>query len=237
MMNRIFKSALVSLGVLLSVVVGLAFPAWAETPQTDVQFIQALGGQPTDKVLAALAVYYDLHVLEIGVQLTREQNTGAFFAARRAEGDGDNAEAQRQMDMFESTKAALADARKANQGLRQKLADMTGIAFADDLAVAPDVPDALPAAHADAPADLLTARAAAWAQVEAARQSWREMRLQLLEDQERYDKTREVKLGDSMRAMTRAEVAMARAACDFRLIEAKTAAATGQPLADVLAGL
>ena len=40
-----------------------------------------------------------------------------------------------------------------------------------------------------------------------------------------------------MRAMTRAEIALARAACNVRLTEAKIAATTNQPLSDALAGL
>ncbi len=209
----------------------------AEMPQTDVQLVEALSAQPTDQVLAALEVYYDLHVSEIGVQLTKEQNTGAFFAARRAKGDGDAAEEKRQMAAFEGTKAALADAKQENQALRKTLADMTGMAFADDLYMAPEAPDALPGAQAGAPAQLLSARDAAWAAIEKARSHLMAVRLQLLEDQERYDKTRDVKIGDSMRAMTKAEVAMTKATCDLRLIEAKIAVATGQPLAGALAGL
>lgn len=231
-MNRMLKGTLVALGVVL----GAHAPAWAETPQTDAAFVEQLGGRTTHDTLKALRMYYDLHVSEIEVQLMKEQNTGAFFAARRATGDGDAAEAQRQMEAFEGTKEALAKARQSNQDMRQTLAAVTGIDFADDLAMAPDAPDALPQAPAGAPADLLSARDAAWGQVEKARATWREVRLQLLEDQERYDKTRDVSIGDSMRAMTRAEVAMARAACDLRLIEAEIAAATGQPIAEVLGG-
>jgi len=171
---------------------------------------------------------------ELEVQLMREQNTGAFLAARRADGDGDAPEAKRQMDIFESTKAALATAREANQALRQKLAAMTDIAFDSDLAMAPDAPDALPAAFDGAPGDLLGLRNIAWGQVELARKHLVETRPQLLADQEEYDRTRNVKIGDSMRAMTKAEVAMSRAACDWRLIEAKIAVAVGKPLSGVL---
>jgi len=232
-MNTFIKSALLSLGVMI----GLGSPAWADTPQTDVAFVEQLSTKSPKEVLAALAIYYDLHVSEIGVQLTKEQNTGAFFAARRAKNDGDEAEAKRQMDVFEGTKAALAAARKANQDLRQTLTAETGISFADDLVMAPDVPDTFPVASAGISADLLSARTQAWANVEKARAHWREMRLQLLEDQDRYEKTRTVKIGNSMRAMTQAEIAMARAACDFRMIEAKTAVAIGKPLSVVFAEL
>ena len=232
-MNTFIKSALLS----LSLVIGLGSPVWAQTPQTDVVFVEQLATKSPKEVLAALAIYYDLHVSEIGVQLTKEQNTGAFFAARRAASDGDEAESKRQMDVFEGTKAALAEAKKANQDLRQTLTAETGISFADDLVMAPDVPDALPVASAGISADLLSARTQAWASVEKARAHWREMRLQLLEDQERYEKTRTVKIGNSMRAMTQAEVAMARAACDFRMIEAKIAVVTGQSLAAILSKL
>lgn len=232
-MNTFIKSALLSFGL----VVGLGSPVWADTPQTDVAFVEQLSTKSPGEVLAALAIYYDLHVSEIGVQLTKEQNTGAFFAARRAKSDGDEAEVKRQMDVFEGTKAALAAARKANQALRKTLTSMTDIAFADDLVMAPDVPDALPVASSGVAADLLSARIQAWAKVEQARVHWREMRLQLLEDQDRYEKTRKVKIGNSMRAMTQAEIAMARAACDFRMIEAKIAVATGQSLALILSKL
>lgn len=233
MMNRIFKGALVSMAIMA----GAASPAWAEMPQTDAALVEQLAAKSADEVLGALALYYDLHVSEIEVQLMREQNTGAFLAARRAEGDGDAAEVKRQMDIFEGTKDALAVARQANQDLRQELASQTGLTFGDDLAVAPDAPDAMPGAAANAPADLLDARTAAWAGVEKARQHLSEVRLQLLDDQERYDKTRDVSIGDSMRAMTKAEVAMARAACDWRLIEAKIAAASGKSVGEVLGGL
>lgn len=232
-MNTLIKNALLS----FSLMVGFGSSVWADTPQTDVAFVEQLSTKSPNEVLSALAIYYDLHVSEIGVQLTKEQNTGAFFAARRAQGDGDEAESKRQMDVFEGTKAALAAARKANQDLRQTLTAETGIAFADDLVMAPDVPDVLPTASAGISADLLSTRIQAWTKVEQARAHWREMRLQLLEDQERYEKTRTVKIGNSMRAMTQAEVAMARAACDFRMIEAKIAAVKGQSLALILSKL
>lgn len=232
-MNQLIKNTLLA----LSLMVGFGSPVWADTPQTDVAFVEQLSTKSSGEVLAALAIYYDLHVSEISVQLTKEQNTGAFFAARRAKNDGDEAEAKRQMDVFEGTKAALAASKKANQDLRQTLTSMTGIAFAGDLFVAPDVPDTLPTASSDVPADLLSARTKAWSKVEIARSDLREMRLQLLEDQDRYEKNRKVKIGNSMRAMTQAEIAMARAACDFRMIEVKTAIATGMPLLFVLANL
>ena len=230
-MNRILSAALVS------ITVTFASPAWAEMPQTDVALVEQLSAKSPEDVLKALEVYYTLHVSEIDVQLTTEQNTGAFFAARRAEADGDKAEVERQMAAFEGTKAALAAAKKVNQGLRQKLAAMTAISFGDDLHMAPEAPDTLPAAPAGAPTALLAARTDAWQRVESARKTWGEMRLKLLEDQEQYDKTRTVKIGDSMRAMTKAEVALARAACDFRLLEARIAIATGKPLVSVLGGL
>lgn len=232
-MNKFLKSALLS----FSLVIGFGSSVWADTPQTDVAFVEQLSTKSPDEVLAALAMYYDLHVSELGVQLTKEQNTGAFFAARRATSDGDEAEAKRQMDVFEGTKAALAAARMANQVLRQTLTSMTGIAFAGDLVMAPDVPDILPISSAGISADLLSARTKAWASVEKARAHWRKMRLQLLEDQDRYEKTRKVKIGNSMRAMTQAEIAMARAACDFRMIEVEIAIATGQSLVVILSKL
>lgn len=231
-MNRIIKGALITLGA----VIAWTSPAGAQTPQTDGAFVEQLSAQSSDDVLNVLALYYDLHVSEIEVQSMREHNVGAFLAAARAKEEGDTAEAQRQTDIFESTKAALDSARQANLGLRRDLAAKTGIDFGDDLAMAPDAPDTLPPAPEGAPADLLDARDAAWIRVEAARADVRETRMKLLQDQTDYDTNRAVKLGDSMRAMTRVEVAMARAACDLRLIEARLAAAAGKPLAEVLGG-
>lgn len=237
-MNTFFNSLVKSLGAAaLAVTAVCASPAWAETPQTDVAFIEQMGGASTDEVLDALALYYDLHVSELAVQLNREQNTGAFLAARRAENDGDTAEAQRQTAIFENTREALAKAREENMALRQELAVMTDLDFGGNLAMAPDAPFDKPAPVAGAPGDLAKALDDAWTKVEAARAALGEMRLKLLEVQERYDTHRDVSIGDAMRAMTKAEVDMARAATDFRLIEAKIAAVTGQPLAGVLGGL
>lgn len=165
MMNRMVKGAV----VLVAMMAGAAAPAWADMPQTDTALVEQLSAKSSDEKLHALTLYYDLHVSEIEVQLMREQNTGAFLAARRAEGDGDVEEAKRQTEMFENTKDGLSVARQTNQDLRQELASQTGLTFGDDLVVAPDAPDALPAAPANAPAELLDARAAAWAGVEKAR--------------------------------------------------------------------
>lgn len=215
---------------------GATLPAWAEMPQTDAQLIEAIGGEGSDKILEALASYYDLHVSEIAVQQTREHNVGAILAARRAEGDGDAVEAKRQMDIFESTKEALDDARANNTALRQELAVMTGIEFADDLVMAPDAPLEKPA-FTDAPADLAKALDDAWAKVEVARAHLQDVRLQLLEAQEEYDTNRQVPIGDAMRAMTKAEVEMTRASCDLRLAVAKIASATGRSIGETLGGL
>lgn len=229
-MNRMLKTAFIACGVVLAA----AFPAWAETPQTDVAFIEQLSAKPADEVLKALELYYELHVSEIKTQSVRELNTGAFLARQRAEKEGDTAEATRQATIFEGTSEALANARQGNQDLRQDLAEMTGIDFGDDLAMAPDAPDALSPAPDGAPADLLAARDAAWANVEVARKQLRETRMQLLQDQEAYDKDHKVKIGQAMRLMTDAEVAMARAACDLRLIEARIALNIGKPLKEAL---
>lgn len=233
-MNTLFKNLSVAVLTMSAV---CATPAWAETPQTDVAFIEQMGDASPDKVLEALALYYNLHVSELAVQLNREQNTGAFLAARRAENDGDTAEAQRQTAIFENTREALAKAREENVALRQELTVMTDLDFGGNLAMAPDAPFDKPAPIAGAPDDLAKALDGAWTKVEAARAALGEMRLKLLEVQERYDTHRDVSIGDAMRAMTEAEVDMARAAADFRLIEAKIATATGQPLAGVLGGL
>jgi len=230
MMNRVFKAAFVACGVAL----GVASPAWAETPQTDVAFLEQLSARPADEVLTVLALYYELHVSEIKTQSVREINTGAFLARQRAEKEGDTAEAARQATIFEGTSEALANARQTNMDLRQDLAEMAGISFADDLAMAPDAPDVLSPAPDGASAELLQARDAAWGNVEIARGQLRDMRMKLLADQEAYDKDHKVKIGASMRAMTDAEVAMARAACDLRLIEARIALAIGKPLKEAL---
>lgn len=229
-MNRMFKTAFVAFGVVLAA----AFSAWAETPQTDVAFVEQLSAKPADDVLKALALYYELHVSEIKTQSVRELNTGAFLARQRAEKDGDTAEAARQATIFEGTSEALANARQGNQDLRRDLAEMTGIDFGDDLAMAPDAPDVLSPAPDGTPVDLLKARAAAWATVEIAHKQLREMRMKLLQDQEAYDKDHKVKIGEAMRLMTDAEVAMARAACDLRLIEARIALNIGKPLKEAL---
>lgn len=231
-MVRMMKSVLLSCGLLF----GATLPAQAETPQTDVAFVEQLAALPTQQVLNALTLYYDLHVSEIEVQSMREQNVGAFLAAARARDDGDMAEAQSQTEIFENTKDALDTQRQTNVDLRQTLSEVTGLDFGDDLAMAPDVPDVLPPAPDGVPDDLLKARAAAWGQVEQARTQLSQMRLKLLDDQAEYDRTRQVKLGDTMRAMTRAEATMARAACDLRLNEAKIAASIGWSLAEILSG-
>lgn len=211
-------------------------PAWAQMPQTDVQLVEAVQGQGSDKALSALEAYYDLHVSEVDVQLTREHNTGAFLAARRAESEGDTAEAARQMEVFEGTKAALADARSLNSSLRQKLAAMVGVDFADDLIMAPDAPFEKPV-YSDVSAELATALDDAWANVERARENLKDVRLSLLETQERYDIHRDVSIGDAMRAMTKAEVDMTRAACDLRMAVAKIAASAKQPIGGALSNL
>lgn len=231
MMKRMIKGALVALGV----VVALASPALAQMPQTDTSLVKLLSGQSQDKVLTALEVYYDLHVSELDVQVHNELRTGAFFAVRRVQKAGADAVATAEKNLKKAG-AALNAIKEKNRALRARLLELTGIDFADSLVMTPDVPDELPAAASAAPAGLLSARGGAWGQVEKARATLRDVRLQLLEDQERYDKTRDVSIGNSMRAMTRAEIAMARAACDLRLNEAKIAAATGNSIAEVLDG-
>ncbi|HEY9163922.1 MAG TPA: hypothetical protein VIN57_04855, partial [Magnetovibrio sp.] len=99
MKNRTLKGAV----VFLAMMAGAASPAWADMPQTDTALVEQLSGKSSDETIQALALYYDLHVSEIEVQLMREQNTGAFLAARRAEGEGDMAEAKRQSEIFENT--------------------------------------------------------------------------------------------------------------------------------------
>lgn len=223
----------------VAVALGLGFaqPAWAEMPQTDVELLLQLGATDAAKALDALAVYYDLHVSEIVVQVNREQNTSVFLAARRAEEAGDKAEAERQNKLFQNTKAALDDARAANLKLRQELGLMTGLSFDTDLHMAPDAPDELPDAPAGAPADLLAKREAAWIKVEQARKILNEARLTLLDVQDKYNQTRKGPIGEAMGAVTEGELAVAKAIAEYRLVEARIAAALGKPLGEALGGL
>lgn len=230
------KTVIINAAVAAALAAAPVAPAFAQMPQTDVAFVETLQGKGAEASLEALALYYDLHVSEIQVQLTRESNTGAFLAARRAEGDGDQAEVKRQMVIVDATKAELDAARQINTSLRQQLNVAVGADFGDDLVMAPDAPEQKPV-FSKAPADLAQALDAAWAKVEAARAHLKDVRLKLLKDQERYDKHRDVPIGDSMRDMTRAEVEMARAACDLRLAVANIAVKGAIPLKDALGGL
>ena len=219
----------------MALLVGAPQTSWAQMPQTDVQLIAEMDGASTDDVLEALEIFYDFHVNELDVQLKHEENTGAFFAIQRANrngGDVAKAEARAR-----ETRQAWDQARAQNVALRQELNMITGADFADSLAIAPDVPMDKPDAAEGAPADLIAARDAAWTRVVETREAWAETRLDLLEAQERYDEHRDVAIGDAMRQMTRAEIAAVRAAADFRLIEAKIAAATGADIAETLDSL
>lgn len=230
-----FKKILGSALVLAALSLWAPHEARAEMPQTDVDLIAQMDGPSSDEILEALAVFYALHVSDLDVQLKHEENTGAFFAVRRATNSGGDVMAAE--DHARATRMAWDSAREDNVALRQELSIITGIEFPDTFSMAPDAPMDKPAAASGAPEDLLSARDAAWARVVETRDVWAETRMTLLEAQERYDAHRDVAIGDAMRAMTRAEVEATRAAADFRLIEAKIAAATGNDIAATLDGL
>ena len=219
----------------LALITGAPLAANAQMPQTDAELIAQMTDASNDDILEALALFYDLHVSELDVQLKHEENTGAFFGIRNAQrsgGDVLHAE-QRARD----TRKAWDSAREGNVALRQELNMITGVDFPDSMTMAPDAPFEKPPVAERAPADLVAEREAAWAEVVKTRDAWAETRMNLLEVQERYDQHRDVAIGNAMRAMTRAEIAAVRAAADFRLVEAKIAAASGGDIAETLGGL
>lgn len=230
-----FKHAFAVALFACATLIGSSQSAWAQMPQTDVDLIAQMEDASTDDVLEALAVFYDLHVSDLDVQLKHEENTGAFFGIRNAQRDGGDVKAAE--THARDTRRAWDGVREQNVALRQELNMITGIDFPDSFAMAPDAPFEKPAAPEGAPADLKAERNAAWARVVETRDAWAETRMKLLEAQDRYDEHRDVAIGDAMRDMTRAEIAAVRAAADFRLIEAKIAAATGGDIAQVLSDL
>ena len=212
-------------------------PALGEMPQTDVDFINQISGTDAEKI-NALEIYYDLHVSELEVQMITEQNTGAFLGGRRAEREGDAVEAKRLLKMYENTKAAKEKEANKNRQIRKKLSSIYKIEFAESLVMAPEAPETISAISSYAPKNMKADVAKAWANVQAAKKSWKIARINLLEGQEKYSaRVKGVRIGDLMRSVTAAEILLARAAGDMRLVVARIAIATSQPLAKTLSGL
>jgi len=212
--------------------------AHAEMPQSDVALVQQMGDVPAEKVLKALALYYDLHVSELLVQNMNERRTGAMFAIMRAK---EGQKPKNEITKLEQQAKAVAVEREAkiqvNQNLRKELSSLTGIDFAESLVMAPDAPMAMPHAPAGTLAALVVEQKAAWNALKAAQDVWAHDRLALLEAQQRYDDSRDVPIGDFMRAMTLAEAKYARVIAECRLIEAKIAYDRGLSLSAVLSAL
>lgn len=235
-MKIIFRKFAIAF-VVIGTLTGLAPQAFAQMPQTDIAFIAQMKGTDADK-LDALAVYYDLHISDLVVQLLAEQSTGAFLGARWAERDGKVAEQKRLTKMYDAARIELDKERQINRDIRSELSQMSGIEFPTDLVMAPHAPEMLTPAPSGAPEDLINSRNKAWKQVELASAAWTAARMQLLTDQEDYNMGKKgVRIGDSMRSVTRAEIDIARAAGAFRMIEARIAVAIGKPLAAVLGAL
>lgn len=237
MFKRTFRTlASAAVGVALSAT--LAFEAHAEMAQTDVDLVQQMADASNDKKLQALELYYDLHVSELIVQTMNERRTGAMFAVQRAKAAnkapsvvGELEQKAQQVNAERSAKV------QDNQNLRVKLGEISGLDFSDPLVMVPDAPLDMPMASPSVPADLATAQKRAWAALIAAQNAWKQERLTLLDAQQRYDNTRDVPIGDHLRAMTKAETAYAQAIGACRLIEAKIAVATDKPLLEVLSTL
>jgi len=216
----------------------VAFDALADMAQTDVALVQQMGEASNEKKLQALEVYYDLHVSELVVQNMNERRTGAMFAVQRAKAANKAQSVIANLDQkAQEVIAERAAMVKENQQLRVALGEISGLDFSDPLAMAPDAPIDMPTASASVPADLAAAQKQAWTALLAAQNAWREERLTLLDAQQRYDETRDVPIGDHLRAMTKAETAYAKAIGACRLIEAKIAVATGKPLLEALSAL
>ena len=140
--------------------------------------------------------------------------------------------------MYESGRIKRDAERETNRKIRAKLSKLSGMAFPTELIMAPEAPEMLSKTPAGTPANLAKDRKAAWTNVEGAKAAWTTARLQLLSDQDDYNAGKKgVRIGDSMRSVTRAEIDIARAAGDYRLIEARIAIATKKPLAKVLGAL
>ncbi|MDH5189014.1 MAG: hypothetical protein OEW37_08670 [Rhodospirillaceae bacterium] len=230
--KKIISNTLIAASIML-----YGLPAFAEMPQTDVDFINQMAGNDADKIIA-LEEYYKLHVSELEVQLITEQNTGAFLGSKRAEREGDVGEAKRLNDMYESTKATKEKITAENRQLRKHLSEISKIEFPSNLVMAPDAPETIPTVPADTSIEMKENLAAAWKYVTLTRKNWNYARLDLLDGQEKYNNgEKNIHIGDLMRAVTNAEMALARSAADLRLVVAKIAVAGGQPLAAALSGL
>ncbi len=218
-------------------IASFGFSAMAEMPETDVAFVNQMSG-PDAKKINALALYYNLHVSELEVQMVTEQNTGAFLGGRRAEREGNASEAKRLLKMFEDTKSEKVKKDDENRQIREKLSEVSKIEFPSNLIMAPEIPEAMPAIASNAPENLKAAAGKAWQDALGAKKSWKIARMNLLEGQEKYNnKIKGVRIGDLMRSVTAAEIELARTAGALRLIVARIAVATGTPLGQALSGL
>ena len=235
--KRTFRT-LAGAAVGMAVTAAVAFDAHADMAQTDVALVQQMGEASNDKKLQALELYYDLHVSELTVQTMNERRTGAMFAVQRAKAANKAPSVVAELEQkAQQVNAERAEKVQDNQNLRVKLGEISGLDFSDPLVMAPDAPLAMPMASPSVPADLVGAQKQAWAALIVAQNAWQQERLTLLGAQQRYDDTRDVPIGDHLRAMTKAETAYAQAIGACRLIEAKIAVATGKPLLKVLSAL
>ena len=215
------KQVLIALG--LAFVLAAPLSARAEMPQTDVEFLAQIDTLTTPQKLQALQVYYDLHVSELDVQMKIELRTGSFFGLRRATNSGDAgaiSQAQKNLDAA----GATVDLVKAhNAKLRHQLSELTNIDFDASLVMAPDALDTAKDVPAHVADDLAKARVA-----------WKAARLDLLDVQERYNQGEKVAIGNALRAITKAEIGMAKAAGSYRLAVAKIAASRNVSIRDAL---
>lgn len=215
------KQVLIFLGLVMT----LAAPwtARAEMPQTDVDLLAQLDTHTTPQKLQALEGYYALHVSELDVQMKIELRTGAFFALRGATESGDAAAISQAQLALDGAGATVETVQAENLKLRNQLSDLTGIDFDASLVMAPDAPDAAKDVPAEVASDVVKARNA-----------WKNARLDLLDVQERYNQGEKVSIGDAMRAITKAEIGMARAAGSYRLAVAKIAVSRNVSMRDAL---
>ncbi len=234
-MMKMFKFAFVACVMSMSL---WTVDTHAQTPQTDVEFLTLMGDAPADKMITALELYYELHASELVVQYMNERRTGSMFAIQRARRAEKGAEVIAQLEQQAKDVATERKAKiEANQALRLKLEEASGVEFADNLVMIPDAPMMKPPVPVGVSAELIKKQAEAWAVLQEAQAKWQEERLIMLEAQQRYDETRDVPIGDHFRAMTVAETNFAKAIGACRLIEARIAAQKGQSIVDVLGKL
>lgn len=228
---------LISLSV-FATILSFGQGAHAQTPQTDVALMSHMKEAPAAQKLEALALYYDLHVSELIVQNMNEQRTGSMFAKQEAIEAGGDAAKLAAVEL--NTQKVMADRQASfdkNQALRTKLGALSGLELDDPLVMPPDAPLQAISPPQGTPDDLAQALGTAWNALEAAKAAWEDERLILLDAQQRYDDTRDVAIGDRMRAMTVAETAYTKAIGAYRLIAAKIAVNAGQDLGEVLSSL